>query len=323
MLIFLHGEDDFSMNRRRRDLVSAFRAKYPDASVSMWDFEDDTSPEYVRRALSSCEGGLFSSRRLVTFLHPSALEGPAAEPIIASLGAYAGDQELVALFVQSGKVRKSDKMAAAITKHADKDEAFPALGAKDASGLMKAAEKELSAIAAGLRFSRPALSAFIGLIGDDRARIVSELEKLAAYKGGEGEIGMEDIAALVAGTEESAIFEALDALGRNDRSRALILLEKETEGGEGVYPVLSMCAWQVRRMILVREAYDQGMRRAGDIASATKLAPFAVEKMLRTIGGFPLVRLKAGLALLSESDTKLKTGAMDPQVALSLFVWKF
>lgn len=324
MILFLHGEDSFSVNRRRRELERAFREKYPEASVSTHDFEDASRPEDLHRALGSCEGGLFSSRQLSFFLHPSLLDGPAEKRLLDFIKERSGDDaETVVVFIEPGKIRKTDKIVAALLKYASKTEAFPTIGAKDVSALMKAAEQELSTISPTLRIARPALSALVGLVGDDRARIVSELEKLAAYKGGEGEIGTSDVAALVAGAKESAIFAALDALGRDDRARALLLLDRESEGADGAYPVLSMCAWQMRRMIAVREVYDQGMRRAGDIASATKLAPFAVEKMLGGIGNFPMDRLKRGLAFLSDADTKLKTGGMDPQVALSLFVWKF
>jgi DNA polymerase III delta subunit len=119
------------------------------------------------------------------------------------------------------------------------------------------------------------------------------------------------------------IFHALDALGRGDRKRALFLFRTETEKGEGVYPVLSMCAWQVRRLLLVREAFDKGIRRATDIVSATKLPPFTVQKALSTIEYFPLMRIKNGLTLLSDIDTALKQGKADPETSLDIFVWKF
>jgi DNA polymerase-3 subunit delta len=324
MILFLHGEDDFSVNRRRRDLQQAFKEKYSESEVSVFDFEDQSGPEDLRRAFGACEGGLFASHKMVVFLHPSALEGPAEDMLKTFLKEQVKkEDDTVLLFVEPRKIKKTHPIISFLIKHAGKEEAFPKPDAKDQSTLAKLVEKELSVIASGMKFSREALRMFISIVGTDRARVASEIEKLVAYKGGEGMIEAEDIALLLEGSKESAIFDALDALGRGDRQRALILLDRETEGGDGAYQVLAMCAWQVRRMLMVREAYDQGMRHARDIALTTKLAPFVVQKALGTIDGFPLARLKAGLALLSDSDTKLKTGGMDPQVALSLFIWKF
>ncbi len=324
MILFLHGDDDFSVSRRRRDLQKAFTEKYPQSEVSVFDFEDQSGPEDLRRAFGVCEGGLFATRKMIVFLHPCALEDKAEDMLKAFLKEQAKkEDDVVLLFVEPGKIKKTHPVASFLLKHAGKEEAFPKPDAKDQSALAKIAERELASVASGVTFSREALRMFVSIIGTDRARMASESEKLAAYKGGNGTVEAEDVVLMLEGAKESAIFDALDALGQGDRARALTLLSRETDGGEGAYPVLAMCAWQVRRMLLVREAYDQGMRRAGDIASATKLAPFVVGKALGTIANFPLVRLKAGLALLSESDTKLKTGAMDPQVALSLFIWKF
>lgn len=324
MILFLHGNDDFSVSRRRLDLQQAFLAKYPEAEVSVFDFEDQSGPEDLERAFGACESGLFASRKMVVFLHPFALEGKAEEALVSFLKEQKGSEsDTILLFVHPEKLKKTHPVAKELQKLAGKIEEFPKADAKDTVALGKVAERELAAVASGMTFSREALRMFVSMVGTDRARTASEIEKLVAYKGGEGVIEVEDVALMLEGTKESAIFEALDALGRGDRARALVLLDRETEGGEGAYPVLAMCAWQVRRMLLVREAYDQGMRHARDIALATKLAPFVVQKALGTIDGFPLARLKAGLALLSDSDTKLKTGAMDPQVALSLFIWKF
>lgn len=89
------------------------------------------------------------------------------------------------------------------------------------------------------------------------------------------------------------------------------------------YQILSMCAWQVRRLLLIREAFDQGVRNPRDIASRTKLPPFTVQKALPTIQHFSLARMKKGLGLLSEIDTALKQGKANPLVSLDLFVWKF
>lgn len=321
MILFLHGEDGFSVNKRRIVLQKAFAKKYPQAEFFVFDFEDQGSPEDVRRALGTCEGGLFAARKMVTFLHPFELGETAEKLLLGFLESFAqkADTETALLFVNPGKIKKAHPLAKFLTKHSDKEEAFARLEEKNISAHIR---RELALLDPQASFSRDALPIFMASLGTDTARIRTELEKLSSYKPG-GVFEVEDVILLTGTARESAIFEALDSLGQGNRKRALLLLHREAAGPEGAHPILAMCAWQARRILIAREAFDSGMRRAGDIAAQTKLPPFVVQKMLGTIGSFPLPRIKKGLALLSDFDTQLKTGGMDPEVALDLFIWKF
>ncbi|MDP2838143.1 MAG: hypothetical protein Q8O53_02600, partial [Candidatus Moranbacteria bacterium] len=70
MVIFLHGEDEFLVGRRKRSLMQAFLKKYPGSECFVFDFEDQGTLQDVRRALEACEGGLFAAEKMVVLLHP-------------------------------------------------------------------------------------------------------------------------------------------------------------------------------------------------------------------------------------------------------------
>lgn len=321
MIFFLHGEDGFRVNERRSVFQKAFAKKYPQAEFFVFDFEDQGTPDDVRRSLAACGEGLFVAQKMVTFLHPFVLGVTQEKLLLDFLERFVKktDTEAVLLFVNPGKIKKTHPLARFLAKHADKEEVLEKLEEKNITGHIK---RELQLIDAGASFSPPALQLFILSLGTDTARIRTELEKLATFKP-KGVFEEEDVLLLVGATKELAIFEALDSLGRGDRKRALLLFHREASGPDGVYPLLSMCAWQARRLLQVREMFDRGIQRAGDIAVQTKLPPFAVQKMLGTINNFSLQRIKNGLSLLSQFDTQLKVGGMDPLVALDLFIWKF
>lgn len=321
MLIFLHGEDDFLVGRRKRALVQAFVKKYAAAEVFTFDFEDQGRPEDVKRALDACEGGLFAAEKMVVFLHPFVL-GEAAEKLLATfLKEHAAQllERTILLFVHVGKIKKTHPIAKLLLAKMDKEEVYDAI---DGRALQNFIEKELKFFNDQVTFEPQALQMFLALTGGDMARMLSEMEKLATFKNA-GVINKEDIEQLLSVPEENLIFNALDALGRGDHKSAILLFRKEADKSEGVYPVLSMCAWQVRRLLLVRDACDRGIRRPADIVAATKLPPFTVQKAVAVIDRFPLPRLKKGLALLSDIDTALKQGKADPETSLDLFVWKF
>jgi DNA polymerase-3 subunit delta len=321
MLLFLHGADGFLVSGRRSVLQKAFAKKYPSGEIFVFDFEDQGTLDDVRHSLSVCEEGLFATRKMVIFLHPFELAETSEKLLLDFLKSFVKktESEVTLLFVNPGKIKKTEPLVKFLSKHAAKEEVLEKLEARNQSAYIK---KVLAGIDPEASFSRDALQLFGASIGVDTARIRTELEKLSTYKPG-GVFETEDVALLVSSGAENVIFEALDALGRGDKRRALILFHREASSPEGAHPILSMCAWQARRLLMVREFYDKGILRSSDIASQTKLPPFAVQKMLGTISNFSTPRIKAGLTLLSDFDTQLKTGTLDPHVALDLFIWKF
>lgn len=320
MILFLHGKESFLVNRRRSALEKAFLKKYPGGEVFLFDFEDQGSLEDVRKAIGACEAGLFASPKLVMWLHPFVLPENTEKMLVDFVKQFGkSETETTLLLVEPEKVKKSHPLTKALEKVEAKEEVFEALASQEITTLVK---RELHALDPKMSFSPEALQTFVASVGTDVARVVSELEKLASYKAGEV-IETKDVLEMVESGSESALFDALNALARGDTSRALFLFHFEAMKPEGAYPLLSMCAWQMRRMLIIKEAFESGMRRAGDIARVTKLQPFAVEKMLPLLSSLSLPRIKEGLVTLSQFDTELKQGRMDPYVALDLFIYRF
>lgn len=321
MFLFIHGEDGFLVNRRRLALQRAFTKKYPSADIFTFDFEDNGTVEDVQRALAACEGGLFATRKMVIFLHPFELGETAEKILLTFLENFVRNEvpEITLLFVHPEKIKKTHKLARFLEKYADKTEVFEKLQDKNIAAFIK---KELSIIDADASFSPKALQIFSESVGTDTARIISELGKLATFKQG-SVFEVSDVELLISMDVKKNIFTALDALAYGDKKRALLLLRREADSLENTLKTLAMCAWQVRRMAVVREAFDKGAHNVSSIVSQTKLPPFSVQKIFRTIQNFPLSRIKRGLAMLSEFDTELKQGKRDPLVALDLFIWRF
>jgi DNA polymerase-3 subunit delta len=321
MILFIHGEDGFLVNRRRLALQKAFMQKYPDADIFTFDFEDQGTLEDVQRALSACEGGLFSARKMVIFFHPFELDETSEKFLLAFLDNFARKEakEIMLLFVHPEKIKKTHKLARFLEKHNDKEEVFEKLQEKNATAFIK---RELELIDDKANFSPSALRMFSESLGNDTARIITELEKLAVFKP-EGVFEEDDVLLLTGIAADKNIFSALDALSRDDKKCALLLLRREADSLENTLKTLAMCAWQTRRLLIVREAFDRGIQGVQAIATQTKLPSFVVQKMFGAIKNFPLSRIKRGLSMLSDFDTELKRGGMDPSVALDLFVWKF
>lgn len=321
MILFLHGEDSFLVHRQQNTFRQAFVNKYPTGEVFVFDFEDQREQSDIMQGLASCETGLFATKKMIFFLHPSVLDESKEKYIIDFLHNFSErrSEDITVCFVEPRKIKKTQDIIKALLKYTDEEIPFPKKEIKDIGMYIK---KELSLINKKVQFSYEALMLFVKLVQGDTARIQNELEKLSAYKT-EGILEKEDILLLIEESKEEVIFEALDALGNGKRSQALLLFHKQASSKDGIYSLFGMCAGQVRRMLLIREMIEQGIRRESEIASHTKIHPFVVKRVLHIIEHFSLERIKRGIKLLSDLDSDVKQGKKDPLIALDFFLWKF
>lgn len=323
MLYFLYGEDEVRVGDRRRELASGFQKKYPTGEVLMFDFEDMGTAAAIRLACSACDQGLFEIPKLIIWLHPFALkEGEDALKKFLIHFTQAGTVDISLLIVASGKLKKTHPVAAWLLKKADRVEAIEPL---QGISLERYASALLSAFDTRLSFDQKALAAVLKAVGKDTLRLKQEIFRLAAYRE-TGVIKTEDVALFLRPSLEVGVFQALDSLSRGEREKALLFFAREQENEtkqDAVYSLLSMCAWQLRRLIQMREVFDRGIHDASGIARATGLPIFVIQNTIRSLENLPLSRLTAGLILLADMDVALKTGNLDPGVALDTFVWKF
>lgn len=318
MKLLLYGNDPFLVHRRRRVLQDAFLKKYTEGETHLFDFEDQGAEASVREAFALAEQDLFSAPKMIVFLHPASLKDAPAKAFLELLEEK-GQGDAMLLFVQPGNFRKNDKTIAAIRRSVEKEELLDTPAGPKLDAWVR---KELARIDPQASIGNEALQDLIRATKGELPRLSSEAEKLALFAEAR-EITALDVETLVEFSKEDVIFQALDALSRGDRAQALLLFRAQETASDIARQLLSMCAWQVRRLILVRECFDRGQRASSDVAAYAGLRPFAAEKALRIIHTFPEARLRRGLSFLSDLDTCLKLGTTDPGVALNLFVWKF
>ncbi|MBP6889582.1 MAG: DNA polymerase III subunit delta [Candidatus Moranbacteria bacterium] len=323
MLYFLHGEDEVRVGDRRRELMDGFRKKYPTGEIQIFDFEDTGTPEAIRFACSACDQGLFATPKLVVWLHPFVLkEGEEALKKFLARFVKEPPVDISLLLIAPGKIKKTHPIATFLLKKSDRIEGIDLLSGMQLEryvvSLLRDFEKNLS-------INHSALRTLLKAVGSDMLLLKQEVARLATYRG-TGMITNEDVTLFLRPSVETSVFQALDAMSRGEKEKALLLFAQEQAGTskqDAVYGLLSMCAWQLRRLIQIREVFDRGIRDSAGIARETKLPSFAIQNTLRSLGNLPLSRLTAGLILLADMDAALKIGTLDPGVALDTFVWKF
>lgn len=314
MIVLVYGKDAFRVERRRSDLLWAFRRKYPDGEI-VTIHADERELSLPSNIAAAASVDLFSSPRLVDVRGACVLSDDIQKSVVSAVKGLTGSASV--LFSESTAPAAKHPLFAYLKKNAGTAESFDPLSPSAAMDFV-ATEGRISAPA--VSFSHAALEKLVSGCGTDSARLSSEAAKIALYVG-TGDVSVSDVDLFVRENPQQKVFDALDALMIGNRSRALdILLHESRADSGGVQKLFGLLAWQLRELFKVRGEYDTGNIRADDIARATGMKPYTVGRLISKMSLFPLSRLKSGLSLLADLDADMKNGRMDPELALIFFV---
>jgi len=166
----------------------------------------------------------------------------------------------------------------------------------------------------GIKINADANALLLSFAGNNLWRLSNEINKLANYKKN-GIITKEDIELLVKPNIESDIFKTIDALASKNKKEALALLHKHLDNGDNILYLFSMIAYQFRNLLTIKELMEKRKSLSG-----SGLHPFVVKKTSYLCGSFNLDQLKDIYQKIFEIDSDIKTGKIDAELALDLFV---
>jgi DNA polymerase-3 subunit delta len=156
-------------------------------------------------------------------------------------------------------------------------------------------------------------------IGGDLRLADSEIAKLATYSGGARAITAADVELLTPYTAEANVFHMVDALGQRNGPVALRLLRKLLDDGEEPLVVFGMIVRQYRLLIQMKEHLASG-GSAYSAASALGVRPFVADKLKVQCEPYSMGALERIYRHLLETDLAIKTGQMEPALALDVLV---
>lgn len=150
----------------------------------------------------------------------------------------------------------------------------------------------------------------------------NDLKKLIAYAN-EGVVTEEAIGELIDGDDDSFIFDLIDGISGNDKSKALETLygRMKKNSYEGVSIVLAIAS-QVELMYEIKEfmSRNDGFSNPYAISSHMKVHKFRVEKAMRYASSYSLEKLRLMLLEIYRAYTYTVTGIMNARTALEVFI---
>lgn len=318
MLIFLFGSDIFRTSEKLGQLKNQYLSKNSSGTdLSVLEYGESGGVKSLSEILST--QGLFSTKQLVIVKNicTKGLLDQQKEILsfLKSQPSLKDDADCVIVFHEAGAPKKNGALYKFLLTSSKKQE-FPLLEGSQLSQWALDYAKKLSP---EISFSKNALNLLLAATGNDLFVLSNEITKLVSYKN-KGEIENEDIETLVKSKVDSTMFETIEALSSGNKARALKLLHEQIAKGEDVFYILSMYTYQIRTLLKIGDFYWQGMTSAPQIAQASGIHPYVIQKSLSQIRNLSEERTKQMLRDLAEIDQNAKTGKVDPLLALDTFI---
>ena len=310
MLYLLHGPDEFS----RSEALAQMRAALPPDVAEMNSVRLDGRRLKLETLALACEALPFlAERRLVivadALKHSRA--GKEREELRAYLEQVPAWCDLV--FVESEEVDRRSILFTYLKKAGEVRE-FPL---PEGPALLRWLAERARAQQA--RLAPDAAARLVELVGNDTRALATEIEKLATYAGRGGTIDQAAVQLLVEDQQEQNLFAFIDALSARRPGPALQGARALLEDGQAATYVLFMLARQIRILLGVQALVARRLRPDA-IAAELNLKPFVARKAIDQVRGFGPGELEHLHDRLLELDVATKTGRIQAEVALELFV---
>lgn len=174
----------------------------------------------------------------------------------------------------------------------------------------------------GKNITAPVMQLFLGKTGSDMGNIDRELEKLLCYTLEKDVIEAEDVEAVTTEQTTNKIFEMVNAIAEHNQRRALDLYYDLLTLKEPPMRIMYLISRQFQILFAIRDMAAKGIGQQM-MAQKAGIPPFAVRRNLAQAKGFTVEQLKGALRQGVDLEEAVKTGQMNDQMAVELFIMKY
>ena len=229
-----------------------------------------------------------------------------ADRFEASLELLADDAHLVLVnpAKPDGRLRTTKALQKRIKQGLDHEQRFQLPAVWDGAGQRQLVERTADAL--GLQLERDAIDPLVEAIGNDSARLESELRKLSLRA---TTINAALVEELVGGLATNAL-QVGDALLEGNAGEAIARWDALIDAGEPALRIVATLTGQIRGWLWVSLLEQQGERDVAVIAKAAGIGnPKRIYVMRKQLQGRPAKRFLSLLGRLLEVEARLKRGS--------------
>jgi len=314
MILFVYGKDTFRSRQKLNEIIDSYKkANKSGLSLRFFSGEKNIYYDFIDEVSST---SMFREKKMFVFKNISANKD-FQEEFSKNIKKFIDSKEII-LFYEEGDAPKNKFFDS--LKKAGKSQEFDIL---DGLKLKNWAKKEIENY--GAKINEEAVNKLIDFAGGNLWRLSGEINKLALYKNKDKKITVEDVILLVKPKIETDIFRTIDAISEKKKNIAISLIHQHLKEGDSPIYLLTMINFQFRNLLILKsEDSDYSFNKSyGDAWALSKklgINPYVVKKTMQQIGKFSLEELKKIYRKISQIDFNIKTGKIDPEAALDLFI---
>jgi DNA polymerase-3 subunit delta len=307
MIIFLYGPDTYRSRQKLNEIVEHYKKIHKSGlNLKIFDLKEKNFENFKEEIQSL---PMLAERKLIVLKNAS-LNKDFREKFLKGIRSFSNSKEII-LFYEEGEIPE-DIFFNSLKKFG-KFQEFKLL---ENWQLRNWLLKELANYR--VKIEKMALEKLIEFVGNDLWRMENEIKKIVAFKN-KGEINLKDVETLIRPKIEIDIFRTIDAIASKNKKIALKLIKAHLERGEKVSYLFSMIKYQFRNLLVIKDLIERKIPFYR-FSEETKLHPFVIKKSIELARKFELSKLKMIYQKIFEIDLAIKSGKIEPEIALDLFV---
>lgn len=323
MILFLYGQDTYRSRQKLNEIIEHYK-KIHKSGLNLRYFDLKTA-DYQSFKEEIQSASMFREKKLVVL--KNAINNENFKTNFLKYPKKFVVSKNIILFYEEGEISEKDKLFKFLEKYG-KSQEFKLL---EGQKLKIWAKNEFDNW--GVKINSLALEKLVNFVGNNLWQLSNEIKKLIAYKNkpvfaktptGKQKIEEKDVELLVRPKIETDVFKTIDAIAAKNKKTALKLIHQHLEKGDSPLYLLSMVNFQFRNLLIIksRDQSSNDIQTMGIIkmAQELKLHPFVIKKSLWQARKFSFEELKKIYQKIFQIDLNIKTGRLDPQIALDLLI---
>lgn len=174
----------------------------------------------------------------------------------------------------------------------------------------------------GKNITGSVMQLFLNKVGNDMGNIDRELEKLLCYCMEKEVIEAADVEAVTTEQTTNKVFDMVNAIAEHNQRKALDLYYDLLTLKEPPMRIMYLISRQFQILLNIKDMSGKGFDNAA-MAKNAGIPPFAVRRNLLQAKGFTMQQLKQAIRDGVDYEEAVKTGRMNDQMAVELFLMKY
>lgn len=163
------------------------------------------------------------------------------------------------------------------------------------------------------------INLLIERVGKNLGILEQEIFKIKVYKEDDKEITKDDIYNLTNKNIDTDIFELIECIVTKNKEKAIEIYNEMLKLNEEPIKIIVMLANQLRIIYQTKELYKKGYTEK-DIASSLNIHPYRIQLALEKSREYDSKTLLSYLHRLADLDINIKSGLIDKNLSLELFI---